>query len=83
MNTQRTTSQWLTELGMGIDKLVELSGLDEKVVQSIVAMRYTTSPNQRQRIATALGVSVDDIQWGHAIAVEHMYGHGPQFGRSP
>jgi hypothetical protein len=38
---------------------------------------------QRQRIAAALGVSVDQIQWGRTVQVDHMYGHGPQFGRSP
>ena len=83
MNTQRTVSQWLNELGMDIAQLIASSGFDKRVVESIVAGRYTTSPNQRERIATALGVAVNDIRWGRAVEVDHMYGHGPQFGRSP
>ena len=83
MNEQRTISQWLTERSMTLEQLVETSGLEQRTVESIMAARYTTSPKQRERIAMALGVSVDQIQWGQAVAVHHMYGHGPQFGRSP
>ena len=83
MNTQRTVPQWLTELGLDFAELVTKSGLDQKVVEAIAAGRYTTSPQQRERIAVVLGVTVDDIQWGRAVDVDHIYGHGPQFGRSP
>ena len=65
------------------EQLVAESELEAKVVEAIVAGRYTPSPNQRQRIATALGVEVSDIAWGHKTGVDSMYGHGPQFGRSP
>lgn len=83
MSTQRTIPEWLHELGLEFAELVSKSGLDQKVVESIAAGRYTTSPQQRERIAAALEVSMDDIQWGRAVDVDHMYGHGPQFGRSP
>lgn len=69
--------------GVQVDKLAETLALDKRIVEAIVEERYTTSPQQRQRLADALGVSVEDIAWGHAIEVDHMYGHGPQFGRSP
>ena len=49
----------------------------------IAAGNYTPSPTERQRLATALGVSIDDIAWGHAVQVDHLWGHGPQFGRTP
>jgi hypothetical protein len=83
MHKQQSITKWLDERGLDVARLVALSGLDERVVASIVAGRYTTSPQQRQQIATALNVSVDQIQWGRAVEVDHMYGHGPQFGRSP
>ena len=83
MSASRTISQWLAERGMDTNQIVVSSGLDQRIVESIVAGRYTTSPNQRQRIAAALGVEVEAIQWGSAVSVHHMYGHGPQFGRSP
>jgi hypothetical protein len=83
MHKQQTITKWLDERGLDVARLVAASGLDERVVAAIVAGRYTTSPQQRQQIAAALGVAVDQIQWGRAVEVDHMYGHGPQFGRSP
>ena len=50
---------------------------------AIVDGRYTASPEQRRSIAEALGVRPEQIAWGHTTQVDHMYGHGPQFGRSP
>jgi len=83
MNAQRTISEWLTQLDMDIAQLATSSRLDKRIIESIVAGRYTTSPLQRERISAALGVVANDIQWGGAVDVDHMYGHGPQFGRSP
>ena len=45
--------------------------------------RYTPSPEQRRRLAAALGVDPEQVAWGHSAQVSHVYGHGPQFGRSP
>lgn len=83
MNTQRTIPELLSELGLDVAQLAAKSELDSKVVEAIAAGRYTTSPLQRERIAAALGVTPADIRWGRAVDVDHMYGHGPQFGRSP
>jgi ribosome-binding protein aMBF1 (putative translation factor) len=68
--------------GMDPARLAAASGLDAKVVKAIVAGNFTPSPEQRRRIASALGVSADDIAWGHAVPVEHLRGNGPQCGRS-
>lgn len=76
-------ARYLEERGMSVDQFVEAAGLDAKLVRAIVGGNYTPSPSQRQRLAAILGVSIDDISWEHAVQVEHLYGHGPQFGRSP
>ena len=52
-------------------------------LQAIVQGRYTPSPDQRRRLADALGVAPEQVAWGHTAEVQHVYGHGPQFGRSP
>ena len=83
MQTPRTLGEWLQELEMDLAELSERSGLDQRVVAAIVAGRYTTSPQQRARTAAALDLTVDQIRWGQAVGVESLYGHGPQFGRSP
>jgi plasmid maintenance system antidote protein VapI len=83
MDKLKTISEWMKDLDVEITQLVECSGLDKKVIEAIVAGRYTTSPSHRQRLSNALGVPPDMIRWCQTVEVEHMYGHGPQFGRSP
>jgi transcriptional regulator with XRE-family HTH domain len=79
----KTIRDRMADRGMDLAGLVDASGLDKRVVEAIVAGRYTPSPQQRQRLATALGVGPDEIAWGHLNPIAHVYGHGPQFGRSP
>jgi ribosome-binding protein aMBF1 (putative translation factor) len=79
----KSISQWMTDRGLAAADLVAASQLDQRVVEAIVQGRYTPSPDQRQRLAVALSVAPDQIAWGHTTPVEHMYGHGAQFGRSP
>ena len=73
----------LEESGMSVDQLVAATKLEAKLVKAIVSGNYTPSPSERQRIAAALSLTVDDISWGHAVPVDHLWGHGPQFGRTP
>jgi transcriptional regulator with XRE-family HTH domain len=79
----KTVAQWMAARKLAQDQIVAASGLDERVVEAIVRGRYTPSPQQRQRLAAALGVDLAQITWEHATAVDHLYGHGAQFGRSP
>ncbi len=72
----------MEETGISVRQLVTAARLDGKLVNAIVSGNYTASPLQRQRLATALGVSTDDISWGHAVPVQYMRGNGPQFGRA-
>jgi transcriptional regulator with XRE-family HTH domain len=58
-------------------ELVEKSGLPEPRVQAIVMGRWTPSPQERTKIAGALGVEVPEIAWGHKTPIQHLYGHGP------
>jgi ribosome-binding protein aMBF1 (putative translation factor) len=79
----KSAAEWLAQRGLAIADLVAAAQLDERVVQAIIEGRYTPSPDQRRRIAKVLGIATEQIAWGHVAPVEHMYGHGPQFGRSP
>ena len=74
--------RYIEEVGTSVDQLATVTGLDRKLIKAIVSGNYTPSPSQRQRLAAALGVSTDDISWGHAVTVEHLRGNGPQCGRS-
>jgi transcriptional regulator with XRE-family HTH domain len=83
MGHVKTVAEWVQERGLSKDHLLEAAALDRKVLEAILNGRYTPSPQQRQRLAAALGVAVEQIAWGHVNPVAHVYGHGPQFGRSP
>jgi hypothetical protein len=73
---------FLEEKAMSIAQLAAASRLELQRVKAIAEGNYTASPSDRQRIAEALEVSVDDVAWGHAVPVEHLRGNGPQCGRS-
>lgn len=74
---------WMWERKLTLDELVRVTGLERKIVLAIVCGRWTPSLDQRQRVAAALGVDAEQVIWGHTCQVDHIYGHGPQFGRSP
>ncbi|PYR90751.1 MAG: hypothetical protein DMG19_05525 [Acidobacteria bacterium] len=72
----------MEETGTTLDQLIAAAGLDRKLVKAIVSGNYTPSPFERQRLAAALGISVDEISWGHSVPVQHLRGNGPQTGRA-
>ena len=78
----KPVARHIEDSGISIADLVKSSGLDTKRVKAIAGGNYTPSPSERQRLASALGVSIDEISWDHAVPVEHLRGNGPQCGRS-
>ena len=58
-------------------QLVQKSGLEETRVQAILLQRWTPSPAERKRIASVFGVLPEDVVWGHATPIQHLYGSGP------
>jgi transcriptional regulator with XRE-family HTH domain len=69
--------------GITAKQLATRAGLEERRVLAIMAGRWTPSPEERDKVAAVFGLTRDQIGWGHKAPVDHMYGHGPQFGRSP
>jgi transcriptional regulator with XRE-family HTH domain len=60
-----------------VKKLAELAGLDEQRVLAIVLGRWTPSPDERDKVAGAFGLTRDQIAWGHKTPIQHIYGSGP------
>ncbi len=56
--------------------LAEQSRLDRKRLQTIYRGQWTPSPDERERIAQALGTSSDEIAWEHSTPIAHFYGPG-------
>ncbi len=83
METLKTVDQLCREHGLGEEQLAERTGLDVRRIRAIVTGQWTPSPSERERVAAVFGLTRDQIAWGHRTPVEHLYGHGPQFGRTP
>lgn len=60
-----------------IQQLRELTQIDDTRLMAIVMGRWTPSPQDREKISKALGVSKDDVTWGHVTPIQHIYGQGP------
>jgi hypothetical protein len=79
----QSLAAWMNERKVSVEALIAASGLDARVVKALANGQYTPSPEQRRRLAAALGIEPEQVVWGHGTPVEHLYGHGPQFGRTP
>jgi len=72
-----TVLELCRKTGVSLLELADRSGLDLPKTRAIFVGRWTPNPDERQRIAAALKVTVDDIAWGHDTPIQHIYGHGP------
>jgi hypothetical protein len=70
----KPVAAWIAEKGLTAEVLVAATGLDRSTLVAICEGRYLAGPQQRQRIAAAMGLRVEDISWGHATPIEHLYG---------
>lgn len=73
----QSVAQICNERGISGEELTRRSGLEESRVRAILEGRWTSSPQERRRMAEALGVSVEEVAWGHQTPVQHLWGHGP------
>jgi hypothetical protein len=83
MEPLRTINELCAEHRITVSDLADKAALDEKRVVAIAEGRWLPSPVERDRIAAVFRLERDQIVWGHKASVEHLYGHGPQFGRTP
>lgn len=74
----RTIDLLFEETGLSIEQIAERTKLSEERIEAIAAGRWTPSPDERQRLAGAFGVSLDEISWGHTMSPRvvryHRYG---------
>lgn len=72
---------------MPLCELARQSGLSEERIDAIVDGRWTPSPEQRRRLAAALGLDVEAVSWGHTMNPRnvryHRYGIPEEFSQPP
>ena len=77
MEGLKTIEDLCNEQKIDVQKLAELSSVDEQRVLAIVLGRWTPSPAERDRIAAVFGLTREQIAWGHKTPIQHIYGSGP------
>ncbi len=65
------------ENAITIKQLRVSTNIDDTRLLAIVMGRWTPSPQDREKISNALGVTKDDVTWGHVTPIQHIYGQGP------
>jgi transcriptional regulator with XRE-family HTH domain len=61
--------------GLTLAQLADAATISLERLDSIVNGRWTPSPDERARIAAALGMSVKDISWGHTMTPRNVRYH--------
>jgi transcriptional regulator with XRE-family HTH domain len=71
----KTIEFLLEQTGLAIDEVAQRSELPLERVAAIALGRWTPSPQERLAMATALGVEVDEISWGHSMNPRNIRYH--------
>jgi hypothetical protein len=53
--------------GLSIQSIAERTGLPVARVEAIAEGRWTPAADERGRIASAFGIAVEEISWGHSM----------------
>ncbi len=68
----KTVEFLFEETGQDFDQVALASGLPVERVLAIAEGRWTPSPLERDRIAAAFGVPVEEISWGHSMSPRNI-----------
>ncbi|HUG89735.1 MAG TPA: helix-turn-helix transcriptional regulator [Planctomycetaceae bacterium] len=63
----KTVDVLFEESGCVVEDIAERTGLPPERVEAIAVGRWLPSPREREKIAAAFGVPVDEISWGHTM----------------
>lgn len=70
-----TVDRLLERRELSLAQLAEAAALSVDRLDAIVSGRWTPSPDERSRIAAALGVDVNDVNWGHTMNPRNVRYH--------
>ncbi|HEY2826388.1 MAG TPA: hypothetical protein VGJ04_02215 [Pirellulales bacterium] len=71
----KTVDVLLEETDTTLEELAARSDLPIERVAAIAHGRWTPSPVERKKPAAALGISVEDVSWGHTINPRNVRYH--------
>ena len=71
----QTVDVLIDQRDIPIAQLSERTGLSVERITAIVDGRWTPSPDERTKIANAIGVSVESVSWGHTMNPRNVRYH--------
>lgn len=81
----KTVEHLFEETQITLRELAQRAGLPMDRVEKIVVGCWTPSPRERERIAAAFGVPVEEVSWGHTMSPRNIawirYGLKEDFAR--
>jgi transcriptional regulator with XRE-family HTH domain len=63
----RTVEHLFESTGLSVEEIAERAGLSFERMCAIAEGRWTPSPADREKIAAAFGVPVEEVSWGHTM----------------
>ncbi len=63
----KTVDVWMEQKRLALEDVAERARLTVQRVEAIAVGRWTPSPQERVKIASALEVAVEDVIWGHTM----------------
>ena len=68
-------NQAFEQAGMSLAQLVDQTGLSQERVEAILSGRWMPSPRDRETVARALEIDVNEISWGHTMSPRNVRYH--------
>ena len=68
----KTIELLFEETGFSIEEVAARANLSPARMEAIAVGRWTPSPAERQRVATAFGVTMEEISWGHTMSPRNI-----------
>jgi transcriptional regulator with XRE-family HTH domain len=63
----RTIDYLFETTDVSLEEIAQRAGLPVERVAAIAEGRWTPSPDERERLASAFGLPVTEISWGHSM----------------
>lgn len=71
----KTIDVLFEEQDVSVEEVAERAKMDPDRVYAIATCRWTPSPAERGKLASAFEVEVDSISWGHSISPRNVRYH--------
>lgn len=71
----KTIDLLFEETQLSVEEVAERARLTPERVEAIAVGRWTPSPEERRRIATAFGIAVEEVSWGHTMDPRNIRYH--------